>query len=160
VVGIDISSEMLEIGKAKVRKLGLSESITLQKGDSENLGFSDNTFDAVTVAFGVRNFGNLDKGLYEMHRVLRLGGMIAVLEFSRPKAFPFKQVYDIYFSYILPFWGRLISKNSTAYSYLPESVKHFPEGEAFAAHLLKAGFTRIGIKPLTLGICTLYTAVK
>jgi len=160
VTGVDLSAQMLEKGREKLKTKGLQDKISLVKGDSEKLPFSDRSFDAVTVAFGVRNFENLLPGIREMHRVLRPGGKLAVLEFSKPRSFPFKQVYNFYFSYILPMLGRMVSKSSNAYTYLPESVKHFPEGEAFSAYLQQAGFTNIAVKPLTFGICTLYTGIK
>jgi demethylmenaquinone methyltransferase/2-methoxy-6-polyprenyl-1,4-benzoquinol methylase len=160
VTGVDLSAQMLEVGREKVAAKNLSEKIELVKGDSEHLLFTDNKFDAVTVAFGVRNFEHLQQGIDEMHRVLRPGGKIAILEFSKPKAFPFKQVYDFYFRYVLPMWGGLISKNKSAYTYLPESVKHFPEGTEFVAYLNRAGFKEAKVNTLTFGICSLYTAIK
>lgn len=160
VVGIDLSAQMLEYGKQKLQDKNLLDKIELVKGDSERLPFSDGSFDAVTVAFGVRNFENLQAGINEMYRVLRPGGKMAVLEFSKPKAFPFKQVYNFYFRYILPTLGGMISKRKDAYTYLPESVKHFPEDEAFTAYLHTAGFEKTRIKHLTFGICSLYTGIK
>ncbi len=160
ITGIDLSAQMLEVGRKKISNLNLQQTIELLKGDSEALPFNDNNFDAVTVAFGVRNFEHLQIGIDEMYRVLKPGGKIAVLEFSKPKAFPFKQIYDLYFKYILPVWGGLISKNKQAYTYLPESVKHFPEGNDFLAYLNKAGFKQTHVQPLTFGICSLYTAIK
>ncbi len=160
ITGIDIAEQMLAIGREKVKKMGLEKRIELLKGDSENLPFADNSFDAVTVAFGVRNFENLEGGLTEMKRVLKPGGKIVILEFSTPRSFLYKQVYHLYFSYILPLWGRLISKSKNAYTYLPESVKHFPEGEGFVAYLRNCGFRDILAQPLTFGTCTLYTAEK
>ena len=126
VVGIDISNEMLEVGRKKIAKKNLGKRIELQLGDSENLPFPNNTFDAVTVAFGVRNFENLEKGMKEMNRVLKPGGTVVVLEFSRPTLFPFKQFYNFYFKNILPLIGRLTSKDPKAYNYLYESVQVFP----------------------------------
>lgn len=160
ITGVDISTLMLDEGKKKIATNGFSNQIELLKGDSESLQFKDNTFDAVTVAFGVRNFGQLQQGLNEMQRVLKPGGKMAILEFSKPSQFPFKQVYQFYFKYVLPTWGGIISKNKEAYTYLPASVQHFPEGEKFAAYLLKSGMKDIQIKPLTFGICSLYTAIK
>ena len=160
VVGVDLSAQMLEFGQRKLEKKNLTDKIKLVKGDSEKLPFSDRSFDAVTVAFGVRNFENLQSGIDQMYRVLRPGGKIAVLEFSKPKGFPFKQVYNFYFSYILPTLGGAVSKSKDAYTYLPESVKHFPEGEAFTAYLHQAGFKNTTIKKLTFGICSLYTGIK
>lgn len=160
IVGVDIASNMLEIGKEKVKAKKLDNVIELQLGDSENLAFEDNSFDAITVAFGVRNFENLQKGLREMHRVLKPGGITAILEFSKPKTFPFKQVYNFYFSYILPGFGKLVSKSKEAYTYLPESVGSFPEDTAFIKELEKAGYIDISQKRLTMGIATLYKASK
>lgn len=160
VTGIDISNQMLQVGRDKISNKALHGKITLQQADSANLPFEDNKFDAITVAFGVRNFEFLQQGINQMYRVTRKGGKLAVLEFSKPKSFPFKQLYNFYFKYILPGWGGLISRSKTAYTYLPESVAHFPEGENFAAYLKNAGYNNINIQPLTFGICTLYTAIK
>ncbi len=160
VIGIDISNQMLAVGRDKIKAKSLIDKIELLQGDSSKLPFNNNKFDAITVAFGVRNFEMLQQGLNEMNRVLRNGGKIAVLEFSKPKQFPVKQLYNFYFKYILPGWGGLISKSKSAYTYLPESVNHFPEGKEFAAYLENAGFSQIKIKPLTFGVCTLYTAIK
>ena len=160
VTGVDISALMLKVGEEKIIAKKLSHIIELVKGDSEELKFSDNNFDAITVAFGVRNFEHLQKGIDEMFRVLKTGGKIVILEFSKPKSFPFKQVYDFYFKHILPTWGGLISKNKSAYTYLPESVKHFPEGKEFITYLNQAGFKKASVQPLTFGICSLYIATK
>jgi len=160
ITGIDISAQMLAEGQVKIDKKGFNKQIQLMKGDSEALPFSENHFDAVTVAFGVRNFENLQNGINEMHRVLKPGGKIPVLESSKPKSFPYKQLYQFYFSNILPLWGGLISKSRKAYEYLPESVKHFPEGNDFLAFLTKAGFKQTQVKTLTFGTCSLYTAIK
>jgi demethylmenaquinone methyltransferase / 2-methoxy-6-polyprenyl-1,4-benzoquinol methylase len=160
VTGVDLSAYMLKEGQTKIEAQKLTEKIELVKGDSEHLQFADHQFDAITVAFGVRNFEHLQQGIDEMFRVLKPGGKIAVLEFSKPKVFPFKQVYDFYFKYILPTWGGIISKNKSAYSYLPESVKHFPEGNEFIAFLNHAGFKKASVQPLTFGICSLYVATK
>lgn len=160
VTGVDISSLMLKVGDDKIKAKNLTHKIELVKGDSEHLLFADNSFDAITVAFGVRNFEHLQKGIDEMYRVLKPGGKIAVLEFSKPKSFPFKQIYNFYFSAILPTWGGLISKNKSAYTYLPESVQHFPEGTEFIAYLNRAGFKEAKSNTLTFGICSLYTALK
>ena len=158
VVGIDISVNMLRIGEEKIRKKGLSDIITLSEGDAENLSFENHVFDAVTVAFGVRNFETLRKGLLEMHRVLKPGGTLVVLEFSRPKVFPFRQIYNFYFRYILPAMGRRISKSKDAYTYLPESVKAFAEGDTFVNELRAVGFKDVKQQRLTFGISTIYTA--
>lgn len=160
IIGVDIAQQMLEIGREKVSKRGLAEVIELQLGDSENLPFESNTFDAITVAFGVRNFEDLGKGLSEMQRVLKPGGKLVVLEFSRPRIFPFKQLFNLYFRYLLPLIGRLTSKDPKAYSYLYESVQAFPDRENFVTELGKAGFTEASYRPLTLGICSIYSASK
>jgi demethylmenaquinone methyltransferase/2-methoxy-6-polyprenyl-1,4-benzoquinol methylase len=160
IIGIDIAADMLEVGKVKVRKRGLESKIQLQEGDSEAIGFADEYFDAVTVAFGVRNYENLGKGLKEMQRVLKSGGKVAVLEFSKPSAFPMKNIYWCYFRYILPLIGKMVSRNSSAYIYLPNSVEAFPEGEAFMEELHKAGFNNPVQNRLTFGIATLYIAEK
>jgi demethylmenaquinone methyltransferase/2-methoxy-6-polyprenyl-1,4-benzoquinol methylase len=160
VTGVDISSLMLKVGDDKIKAKKLTDKIELVKGDSENLNFHSYSFDAVTVAFGVRNFEHLQAGINEMYRVLKPGGKIAILEFSKPKSFPFKQLYNFYFNAILPTWGGLISKNKSAYTYLPESVQHFPEGTEFMEYLNHAGFKEAKSKTLTFGICSLYTAIK
>ena len=160
IIGVDISEKMLEIGRQKVAKQQLSEKIDLRTGDSENLPLKDNSFDAVTVAFGVRNFENLSQGLAEIHRVIRPGGRLVVLEFSRPKVFPFKQLYNFYFRNILPNIGRATSKDNKAYSYLYESVQAFPDGQNFMDELSKVAFKAKKCIPLTLGICTVYVAEK
>lgn len=160
VVGIDIANQMLEFGREKIEKAGLSAVITLETGDSENLRFATASFDAVTVAFGVRNFENLEKGLAEMARVLRPGGRVVILEFSRPHLFPFKQLYNAYFKYVLPLIGRLTSRDMRAYTYLFESVQVFPEGNQFTEILTKTGFNNPLCERLTLGICSIYTATK
>ena len=160
VIGIDIANEMLEVGRQKLKKRQLSGKIELFLGDSENLAFPDNTFDAVTVAFGVRNFENMEKGLLEMCRVLRSGGRVAILEFSRPTLFPFKQLYNFYFRNLLPLIGKFTSKDPKAYRYLYESVQAFPDGKDFVNVLEKSGFRNARFKSLTLGVCTLYLAEK
>lgn len=156
VVGVDISEEMLSHGRVKIDKLGLSEVITLQRGDAERLPFSDAQFDAVLVAFGVRNFENLDQGLREIRRVLRTGGALVVLEFSQPTAFPIRQLYTFYSKYILPRVGSAISKDKGAYEYLPESVKAFPYGQAFLDRMAVAGYENMICKPQTFGIASIY----
>jgi demethylmenaquinone methyltransferase / 2-methoxy-6-polyprenyl-1,4-benzoquinol methylase len=160
VIGVDISEGMLDVGRKKISRLGLTEKIELKVGDSENLGFEENKFDAVTVAFGVRNFENLEKGLSEIYRVTRPGGMLVVLEFSKPRRFPFRQVYNFYFRAILPKIGQLVSKDKSAYTYLPESVQAFPDGEAFENILKKIGFKSTTCKALTFGVSSIYTARK
>jgi len=158
IVGIDISEGMLNVGREKVKKY--NGRIRLERGDSEHIQFNDQTFDAIIVAFGVRNFEHLQKGLNEMRRVLKPGGHLIVLEFSKPSAFPVKQLYNFYFKYILPFWGNLLAKHKTAYSYLPESVMAFPEGEQFVAELKKAGYSSAENRPLSFGISSIYIAQK
>lgn len=160
ITGVDISEGMLEVGRKKIKESGLDSVIILQKGDSENLIFEENTFDAVTVAFGVRNFENLEKGLKELNRVLRPGGKVMILEFSKPQTFPVNYLYNFYFNYILPFIGRLVSKDMSAYSYLPESVEKFPFGNAFLEKLKDAGFKNVQWKKLTFGISSIYTGIK
>jgi demethylmenaquinone methyltransferase/2-methoxy-6-polyprenyl-1,4-benzoquinol methylase len=160
IVGIDISEGMLEIGRKKIEKLQLKNKIDLQKGDSETINFPDNTFDAITVAFGVRNFQNLEKGLTEMLRVLKPGGKLVVLEFSRPKQFLFKAVYNLYMKTIAPGFGKLIAKNKDAYQYLNDSVQRFPEGQQFVSILNATGYKNTYSKTLTLGICSIYCGSK
>ncbi|GCD77065.1 demethylmenaquinone methyltransferase [Thermaurantimonas aggregans] len=160
IIGVDISEGMLSYGHKKIEKKGLKGLITLQKGDSEALEFADNTFDAVTVAFGVRNFEHLEAGLAEMLRVTKPGGKIYILEFSQPEGFPFAQLYKFYFKNILPLVGRWVSKDSRAYSYLPDSVEAFPFGEAFANILKKLGYKNIRLHRLTFGVATIYEAEK
>ncbi len=159
VVGIDISEGMMTFGREKLKKAGIT-NIVLEKGDSENINYPDNEFDAVMVAFGVRNFENLEKGLTEMNRVMRKDGKVAILEFSKPASFPFKQGYNFYFNNILPFIGKVFSKNNKAYTYLPESVKAFPDGSDFIKIMTKCGYLDCKEKRFMFGICTLYTAVK
>ncbi len=160
IIGIDLSNEMLDIGRGKIKAKQWHSQIVLQQGDSENLPFEDNTFDAVTVAFGVRNFENLEKGLAEMQRVLKPGAKIVVLEFSKPRLFPFRQIFNAYFKYLLPLIGRLTSKDQRAYQYLFESVQAFPDGEAFLNVLSKLGFKNSRCIPLTLGVCSIYVSSK
>ncbi|MBS1615203.1 MAG: bifunctional demethylmenaquinone methyltransferase/2-methoxy-6-polyprenyl-1,4-benzoquinol methylase UbiE [Bacteroidetes bacterium] len=160
ITGVDISAGMLEIGRKKMAEFGLSERVVLLQADSEQLPFAEKAFDAVICAYGVRNFEHLEAGLQEMCRVMRPGGRLAILEFSKPKAFPFSQLYRFYFRFILPFVGRMVSRHSKAYTYLPESVAAFPEGEAFLEILNRCGFSQAKAKPLSFGITTLYVAVK
>lgn len=160
VVGVDISEEMLARGREKIERLEVSERVTLQRGDAEKLPFSDAQFDAALVAFGVRNFENLGGGLEEIHRVLKAGGSLVVLEFGHPTAFPIKQAYGFYSHFVLPLVGRFISKNAAAYEYLPASVDVFPSGEAFRAELRAAGYVDIRSKSLTFGIASLYKGRK
>jgi demethylmenaquinone methyltransferase/2-methoxy-6-polyprenyl-1,4-benzoquinol methylase len=160
VVGVDIAEGMLDVGRRKLRDRKLNDRIELKFGDSENLPFEDNIFDAVIVAFGVRNFENLDAGLSEMHRVVRPGGTVVILEFSKPSKFPMKQLYNIYFTAILPILGRWISRDSSAYRYLPESVKAFPDGQKFLDVLTTSGYKNAQCTPLTFGISSLYWGSK
>jgi len=160
IMGIDISNGMLEVGRKKIKEKGMDKIITLQQADSENLPFEDDAFDVVTVAFGVRNFENLEKGMSEIRRVLKPGGKALVLEFSQPTGFPFKQVYKFYFKNILPTLGKAISKDASAYTYLPESVNAFPYGEKFVEVLQKVGFKQNKFQPVTFGVATIYEAVK
>ena len=160
ITAIDISKKMLEIGRKKVEQKGLEKQIKLQLADSENLPFESDSFDAITAGFGVRNFENLELGLLEMKRVLDENGIVVILEPSKPKVFPIKQIYSIYFHHILPFFGQLISKDKRAYNYLPESVDAFPENEKFIEILKKVGFSKAQCIPLTFGIISLYIAIK
>lgn len=160
IIGVDIAEKMLEIARLKAGKKGFDKQVTFEGGDSENLGFPDNTFDAVTVAFGVRNFEDLQKGLSEMFRVVKPGGKAVILEFSKPRSFPFKQLFGLYFKYLLPLIGRLQSKDKRAYQYLYESVQAFPDYDRFNAELIKAGWKMPEYQILTLGICAIYTASK
>ncbi|KAB1153873.1 bifunctional demethylmenaquinone methyltransferase/2-methoxy-6-polyprenyl-1,4-benzoquinol methylase UbiE [Tenacibaculum aiptasiae] len=160
IVGLDISAGMLEVGKQKVAKANLSDKIEMIVGDSENIPFEDNTFDAITVSFGVRNFENLDKGLKEILRVLKPGGKFVVLETSNPTKFPFKQGYKFYTNFILPVIGKIFSKDKVAYSYLSESANSFPFGEAFNNILQKNGFKNAKNLPVTFGVASIYTALK
>lgn len=156
VVGVDISEEMLKVGREKIAALGLSGRVTLRRGDAEKLPFSDAQFDAVLVAFGVRNFEDLERGLAEIRRVLRPGGLLVVLEFSQPHRFPIKQLYAWYSRHVLPRIGRTVSKDEGAYRYLPDSVAAFPSGEAFLTRMRQVGYADLKWKPLTFGIASLY----
>jgi demethylmenaquinone methyltransferase/2-methoxy-6-polyprenyl-1,4-benzoquinol methylase len=160
VDGADISAGMLEVGRQKVAKRHLEDRVQLYLGDGEQLPFEDDSFDAVTVAFGVRNFEDLAAGLMDMRRVLKPGAPLAVLEFSQPTQQPFKGFYFFYFKHVLPRIGKWISQDASAYTYLPESVQAFPFGEAFLNELRSAGFSKVSARPLTLGIATLYLAEK
>ncbi len=160
IVGLDLSNGMLNVGRQKSKKRGLEKIIEFTQGDSEKLPFEDNLFDAVMVSFGVRNFENLLAGLSEINRVLKKDGKITVLEFSKPSTFPVKQAYGIYSKYLLPIFGAAISKDKSAYQYLPESVAAFPEGESFLRKLESAGFNSFFMKRLSGGIATIYSAKK
>lgn len=160
ITGIDISEGMLEIGQKKINKLGLQHTIELLNGDCETINFNDDSFDAVTVAFGVRNFENLEKGLSEIKRVLKPGGKMVILEFSKPKGVVIKSMYNLYMKIICPRLGKLVSKNRYAYQYLDESIKQFPEGKNFTNILDNLGFRNIYYKPLSLGICSIYCGEK
>ncbi|HTY00172.1 MAG TPA: bifunctional demethylmenaquinone methyltransferase/2-methoxy-6-polyprenyl-1,4-benzoquinol methylase UbiE [Bacteroidota bacterium] len=160
VVGVDIAEAMLERGREKIERRGLADRFKLATGEAEKLAFPDASFDAAIVAFGARNFEHLDQGIAEMHRVLRDAGRIVVLEFSKPRLFPFKHVYLFYFRHVLPLIGRYVSGHDQAYSYLPETVMQFPEGENFLQILRDAGFKEVAEERLTFGIATIYTGTK
>jgi len=160
ITGIDISQNMLEIGREKILRKGFSDKIKLIQGDSENIPFGDDLFDVSMVAFGVRNFSDPLKGLREMRRVTRTNGMILVLEFSKPSGFLFRTVYNFYFRNILPFVGKMFSKDKAAYSYLPDSVYKFPDNEKFLELLRTAGFSETRQVKLTGGVASIYTGLK
>ena len=159
VVGLDLSQQMLNVGIDKIKKINLDQKISMQKGDAENLPFEDNKFDAVSVAFGVRNFENLEKGLAELRRVVKDNSSVYILEFSKVEGFlaPF---YMFYFKNILPQIGKLVSKDNRAYTYLPDSVNAFPFGEKMKQILLDTGYSKVEYKKLSLGIATIYKATK
>jgi len=160
ITGVDISEGMLDVGRKKITDRQLGSKVELIYGDSEKLPFKENKFDAVTVAFGVRNFENLNKGLKEIYRVLKPGGMVVILEFSKPAKFPFKQVYNFYFKFILPKIGSIISSDKAAYTYLPKSVEAFPDGEDFLHILHHIGFKHTQCSALTFGISSIYIGTK
>lgn len=160
IVGLDLSAQMLAVGQDKVNSRQLQQKIQLVKGDSESLPFENDSFDAVTVAFGVRNFENLQTGLDEIFRVLKPEAPFVILEFSKVKTFPVKQFYQFYFRYITPFVGKLISRDKKAYTYLPNSVAVFPEGEELCVILRQTGFKKVECKPLSFGIASIYFAQK
>ena len=160
IIGIDISPEMLEVGKEKMRRKKLDQLIDMQLGDSEELKLADDSVDAVTVGFGVRNFENLPKGLSEIRRVLRPGGAVAILEPSYPTRFPLKQLFNFHFRVLTPFLGKIISGDNSAYAYLSDSVKAFPNGDDFLAICKEVGFSKGSYHPLTFGICSLYILEK
>ncbi|MDA0913455.1 MAG: bifunctional demethylmenaquinone methyltransferase/2-methoxy-6-polyprenyl-1,4-benzoquinol methylase UbiE [Bacteroidetes bacterium] len=160
ITGVDISPGMLEVGRKKVERKGWSDSIALIEGDSADLPFNDETFDAYTVAFGVRNFEFLEQGLIEMRRTLRQDGLGIVLEFSKPRYFPLKQIFHFYFHWLMPTMGKLVSKDASAYSYLPESVDAFPEGDQFLSIMEECGYRSCKTIRLTGGIASIYTGIK
>jgi demethylmenaquinone methyltransferase / 2-methoxy-6-polyprenyl-1,4-benzoquinol methylase len=160
ITGIDISNKMLDVGRKKIAEKQFQQSIELIYGDSENIPFADQSFNLVTAAFGVRNFENLELGLSEMARVLKTDGKVMILEFSNPSVFPFKQLFNFYFKYILPIIGRLTSKDKRAYQYLYESVQAFPSGNSFLDVMKKSGFREVNQKELSFGICSIYMGLK
>lgn len=160
VVGVDISEGMMLIGREKARKEGLDDVISFKKDDCEHLSFPDDSFDAITTAFGIRNFQNLDKCLAEMCRVLKPGGKLSILELSRPLRFPMKQLFWIYSHTLLPVYGKFVSRDTEAYKYLISTIESFPQGEEMVGIFKKAGFTEAKFKRLTFGICTCYLATK
>jgi len=160
IIGIDISEGMLEVGRKKIAAKHLEDVITLQQGDSESITFANETFDAVTVAFGVRNFANLEKGLGEMRRVLTKNGKAVILEFSKPTAPGIKFFYRLYTRIIAPQAGKMIANNKDAYQYLNDSIEAFPEGDAFLKIMQSVGFKNVYCKPLSFGICTVYCGTK
>jgi demethylmenaquinone methyltransferase/2-methoxy-6-polyprenyl-1,4-benzoquinol methylase len=160
MVGADISEGMMEIGRQKVKALGLDPIVTFEKEDCLHLSYADNTFDAVTAAFGIRNFADLDTGLREMCRVLKPAGHLSIIELTTPVSFPMKQLFYLYSHTVLPVYGRLISKDSSAYTYLTKTIEAFPQGERMIDILMKAGFAEASFRRLTYGICTMYLATK
>lgn len=160
IIGLDISAGMLEVGKQKINKANLTQKIDMMVGDSEEMPFDNDTFDAITVSFGVRNFANLNKGIQEIARVLKPTGVLVILETSNPTKFPFKQGYKFYTNFILPLVGKLFSKDKVAYTYLSESANSFPFGEVFNNILRKNGFSDVKHNPVTFGVATIYTARK
>ena len=160
LVGVDISEGMMDIGRQKVKAKGLDGVVSFEREDCTHLSYPDNTFDAVTAAFGIRNFADLDAGLREMCRVLRKGGHLSIVELTSPVAFPMKQLFHIYSNTVLPLYGRLISRDQSAYSYLTRTIEAFPQGEQMVGILTKAGFSEVGFRRLTFGICTMYFATK
>ena len=160
MIGIDISEGMMKIGQKKVEAEGLQHIVSFKKDDCTHLSFDDNSFDAVTAAFGIRNFQNLDQGLSEMYRVLRPNGHLSIVELTTPVSFPMKQLFKLYSHTILPVYGKLISKDTSAYSYLTKTIEAFPQGDVMLDILRKAGFKNASFKRLTFGICTMYFATK
>lgn len=160
LIGADISEGMMQIGREKVKSLGLDKIISFKREDCTALSFSDNSFDAVTVAYGVRNFEDLDKGLKEMYRVLKPGGHLLIVELSSPNKFPMKQLFSIYARIVMPTVGKLVSKDASAYTYLPATMAAFPQGEVMQKIIQKAGFNTVWFRRFTFGICTMYLATK
>ena len=160
MIGIDISEGMMKIGQKKVEAEGLQHIVSFKKDDCTHLSFADNSFDAVTAAFGIRNFQNLDQGLSEMYRVLKPNGHLSIVELTTPVSFPMKQLFKLYSHTMLPVYGKLISKDTSAYSYLTNTIEAFPQGEVMLNILRKAGFKNASFKRLTFGICTMYFATK
>ena len=160
LIGADISEGMMAVGRQKVEQLSLQQVISFAKEDCLALSYPDNTFDAVTAAFGIRNFASLDKGLSEMCRVLKSGGHLSIVELTSPVSFPMKQLFHIYSHTVLPIYGRLISKDRSAYSYLTKTIEAFPQGEQMVDILRQAGFAHASFRRLTFGICTMYFATK
>ena len=160
LIGADISEGMMDIGRQKVKALGLDNVVTFEKEDCLHLSYNSDTFDAVTAAFGIRNFADLDAGLREMYRVLKPGGHLSIIELTTPVTFPMKQLFHIYSHTVLPVYGRLISKDTSAYSYLTKTIEAFPQGERMMDILMKAGFAEASFRRLTFGICTMYLATK
>lgn len=160
LIGTDISEGMMNVGREKVKKAGLSGKISFAREDCTSLSFADHSFDAITVAFGIRNFDDLDKGLSEMCRVLKPGGHLVILELTTPERFPMKQLFAVYSRLVIPTLGKLFSKDNSAYTYLPQTIKAFPQGEVMKGVISRAGFGQVRFKRLTFGICTLYMATK
>ncbi|MCI6619446.1 MAG: bifunctional demethylmenaquinone methyltransferase/2-methoxy-6-polyprenyl-1,4-benzoquinol methylase UbiE [Prevotella sp.] len=160
IIGIDISEGMMEIGRQKVKQLHLEDTITFQKDDCLALSLDDNTFDAATAAFGIRNFADLDRGLKEIHRVLKPGGQLSIVELSAPQQFPMRQLFKLYSHTILPLYGKIVSKDINAYQYLTSTMEAFPQGETMKGIFEKAGYKDVRYKRLTFGICTMYLATK
>lgn len=160
LIGTDISEGMMKVGREKAKKADLSDRISFVREDCTSLSFANESFDAVTVAFGIRNFDNLDKGLSEMYRVLTPGGHLVILELTTPDRFPMKQLFAIYSKVVIPLLGKTLSKDKNAYHYLPETIKAFPQGEVMKTVIAKVGFSEVEFRRLTFGICTLYTATK
>jgi demethylmenaquinone methyltransferase/2-methoxy-6-polyprenyl-1,4-benzoquinol methylase len=160
LVGADISEGMMEIGRKKVKALGLNHIVTFEKEDCLHLSYDSNTFDAITAAFGIRNFADLDAGLREMYRVLKPGGHLSIVELTTPISFPMRQLFHIYSHTVLPIYGRIISRDTSAYTYLTKTIEAFPQGERMVDILMKAGFAEASFRRLTFGICTMYFATK